>query len=563
MTLLLVFFFAQLWDHARSAKQALASLFLVGNFGAYRFSGGDYFDPNPNPLVHLWSLSAEEQIYLLVPLLMLVVLYLFKRIKMYRIFLTLTILFLLAQYTLFPDVFQLLGFQNVSGIIFYSPFSYIWKFAIGGLSYLAFERKSIINDQSKYRLILYSIIMLFILLSPKSITFLEVVIVPIGGLLLYGNYSIPAGNTIRQLLKYIGDRSYSVYLVHWPVIYVFSASPFFHYFSEVWRILLSLVSIFVLSEALYKYVEIRNLERFRTTDFPSKLIKKSILCFCIIPIIFSVIFMNISNTMNPLLSKEKFPDYAGSADPQCNRLQTGKACWYNHKDSQKIALLIGDSIAMGYSQAFIEQMKIQKLTAVTLGLLGCSFILPSDHLKSTSPELYSILGTKAGDNEVSCFDHNRNILEFISQFKPELIYLSQHSIDSENLEYLKINRESLELLRAQNISALNSRAKKLIVLGATPLFSSKVLIATPTIWKIHGRTTPVPLTDLEESYLADDQKMNELLSKSGIIYVSLVKYFCSKGECPLIQSQKRIYRDGSHISVFGSSLLKQVFRTYY
>jgi peptidoglycan/LPS O-acetylase OafA/YrhL len=45
------------------ARQAVSALLLVGNFAAYKYSG-DYFSPISNPLVHTWSLSVEEQIYI-------------------------------------------------------------------------------------------------------------------------------------------------------------------------------------------------------------------------------------------------------------------------------------------------------------------------------------------------------------------------------------------------------------------------------------------------------------------------------------------------------------------
>ena len=50
-------------DHERFARQGISTLFFGGNFGAYLFSQ-DYFSPNPNPLVHTWSLAVEQQFYI-------------------------------------------------------------------------------------------------------------------------------------------------------------------------------------------------------------------------------------------------------------------------------------------------------------------------------------------------------------------------------------------------------------------------------------------------------------------------------------------------------------------
>ncbi len=60
-------------DHQRFARQGIATILLVGNVSAYTYSGG-YFSPNPNPLVHTWSLSVEEQIYIILPLILMLVL---------------------------------------------------------------------------------------------------------------------------------------------------------------------------------------------------------------------------------------------------------------------------------------------------------------------------------------------------------------------------------------------------------------------------------------------------------------------------------------------------------
>jgi peptidoglycan/LPS O-acetylase OafA/YrhL len=50
-----IFLLGPIDDHQRFALQGIATVLLVGNVGAYKYSG-DYFSPNPNPLVHTWSL---------------------------------------------------------------------------------------------------------------------------------------------------------------------------------------------------------------------------------------------------------------------------------------------------------------------------------------------------------------------------------------------------------------------------------------------------------------------------------------------------------------------------
>lgn len=47
-----IFFLGPVADHQRFARQGMATIFLLGNIGGYKYSG-DYFSPNPNPLVIL------------------------------------------------------------------------------------------------------------------------------------------------------------------------------------------------------------------------------------------------------------------------------------------------------------------------------------------------------------------------------------------------------------------------------------------------------------------------------------------------------------------------------
>ncbi len=51
ISILLMFIFTPTTDQLLFIKQATFTLILLGNYGAYKYSG-DYFLPNPNPLVH-------------------------------------------------------------------------------------------------------------------------------------------------------------------------------------------------------------------------------------------------------------------------------------------------------------------------------------------------------------------------------------------------------------------------------------------------------------------------------------------------------------------------------
>ncbi len=133
-----IFLVGDLYDHERFAKQGLATLLLLGNIGAFRYSG-NYFSPNPNPLVHTWSLSVEEQIYLILPLIIILAAGI-KKPKVGKIFSAVYIV-LIISLVLFisPQLFNFLythvGVHDALAINFYSPFSRIWQFCLGAFIY--------------------------------------------------------------------------------------------------------------------------------------------------------------------------------------------------------------------------------------------------------------------------------------------------------------------------------------------------------------------------------------------------------------------------------------------
>ena len=220
-------------DHQRFAKQGIATLFLVGNLGAYRYSG-DYFSPNPNPLVHTWSLSLEEQIYLFLPILLIIILY--KSLKIVKV---VTYAFILISFisfisfllpTIMQPLYSLADIQIASQASFYSPIDRIWQFTLGGLAYLLLNKYSdkVLNISRIYHLALICGLLL-LLLTPFQIglknssvlaTFLTLAVIMFRSLKYIPDY-------ISTILEKLGNSSYSIYLVHMPILYLAKYSPVF------------------------------------------------------------------------------------------------------------------------------------------------------------------------------------------------------------------------------------------------------------------------------------------------------------------------------------------------
>lgn len=554
--------FCETWIFERLVQQGIASFLLLGNIGAYRYSGGDYFDINPNPLIHLWSLSAEEQIYIFVPILFLIIFSFRKHRKIVDpklILLALFVLGFVSQYYIFPNTLGELGFRNVNGLIFYLPSSHIWEFAVGGLAYLA--RSSSHNIFNKTYFKVFGVICLFSLitviycnfsfiLEPLLVTLLTSVVIISKAINLHSS-------KLTNILLWIGDRSYSIYLCHMPIIYFFHYSPYVTNLSTLISNFLIFISILLTTITLFNNFEQKYRGTHARNSDLSKLLVRNIIKFIALPLITLLMLLFWTSQTKWVLNESNRPVYASTTDTKCERLSSGNPCWYPAVGSRNISLLIGDSVSTGYADTFVAKSNLNGTTAVTLTLAGCQFITRN----SVSSSKYSVLtqnfNVKWAVNQKTCFDHNEGIIEFIKKYRPEKVFLSQHTVN-QDYSYLDISKFDLRELRIRNIIELNQITKKLVVIGAPPLLNSNISIAEQTLFKVFGDSSNVKFDKLQPDFIIEEEYMKLSSAKYGINYVSLKPIFCDKRICKVFE-KNWLYFDTTHLSTLGARKLFDIF----
>jgi peptidoglycan/LPS O-acetylase OafA/YrhL len=204
-------------QYIASAVASLFSLSWLSNFYFWSVAGYWAEDSITKPLLHTWSLSVEEQYYLIWPAMLWLAYRLGKRsgaittLIIVLVFGTLAAFWALAKY---PDAgFYLMPFR-------------IFEFAIGALIMFSERQIPSIFADILTILALGAILFSYWLFDGQSVVAALVVCLATAVLIQVGT-SVKITRRVlgNGLFKYIGDISYSVYLVHWPLIvfYIYSA----------------------------------------------------------------------------------------------------------------------------------------------------------------------------------------------------------------------------------------------------------------------------------------------------------------------------------------------------
>lgn len=203
-------------------KSVSASALSFSNFFFWSESG--YFDESTDfkPLLHMWSLGVEEQFYVVWPT---VLLLLFRWEKRSGRPMVLSSTIAILGGSLVWTVFSM---HHESESAFYLPHLRAWEFALGACLF-AYETRLPGKDRRRFGgahfaafiVGLCLVVLPCFLYSPETPFPGLTALIPCGGTLLVIASGAP-GSVGRILTNpvatFVGKISYSLYLVHWPII---------------------------------------------------------------------------------------------------------------------------------------------------------------------------------------------------------------------------------------------------------------------------------------------------------------------------------------------------------
>lgn len=360
LTLLASIFIVLPSELGQVVTQSIYSLLFANNIGFWMqnsyFSKSDF-----NPLLHLWSLGVEIQFYLIVPLLV----WFFSKS---RVFLFLTILGSFAACVFIVGISTKTSF-------FMMPLR-MWEFLIGFIvAYYLTNNGNVKFEKYRWAGLLGLVALCaipFIHVDGQTLSraqghpsFIALFVCLATGLVL--GFGIPKGlegNLISKFLAKIGDYSYSIYLVHFPIIVLYLYEPFSGtiLYPKAYSDKATLLVIIIFASILmHKFVETRRITKV------TKIYWLSLVSLVLLTGAAKI----APSTMYAQKEQNIFNGLEDRATYRCGKLSrilnpNAISCKINEGNFEKSVLLVGNSHADSIKMAFANTAGLHKFNTYFL-----------------------------------------------------------------------------------------------------------------------------------------------------------------------------------------------------
>ena len=505
-------------DLLEFSQSLMSSIFFSSNFFFWQNTGYFFTDNELKPLIHTWSLSVEEQFYILFPVFILICLRYFRKLIIPSLIIIFIISLILADIE---------SSDGSAGSFFLLP-TRAWELISGILCAIILKQNissSIFVREFLSFLGLTFIIFSILLFEEKMAHPGFITLIPVIGTMLIIIFS----NEDTFFYKILGNRifvfngliSYSLYMWHQPII------SFLSYSGEINSLFYKISIIFVLiiiSFLSWKFIELPARNKNILSNRTYYLI-----------ISFSMIIL-VAMSCIGILSKGLLSNYPEKDhNLLLNKNQYGKYVWKKSSNleskefsntSKKKILIIGDSFSQDLLNSFIEN---EYEDEIDLSWYNINF-------KCKKP----ILEIKCLSKNLKNQDNLKTLIRDADYILLTISWRDEHLPD-------------IDKIFSQD--ELNYFSKKVILVG-----SKQFGLINGRYW---SRKDLLKLKDSERRNLKTETSKklininNQMKNNFGKNFIDLIDIFCDENfGCSLFdQNSSLLSYDGSHLTKAGARYL--------
>jgi peptidoglycan/LPS O-acetylase OafA/YrhL len=529
------------------AEAAITSALCVSNI--YFWSEAGYWDIESafKPLLHTWSLSVEEQFYFVwPPLLMLVSRAKNRRIA--RIVLVATVGLASLLFTAY------LSRHHARATFYWMPWR-AFEFMIGAA---VIWLEAAVRPRGRLGLELMAagglamIIVSFLAYADHTPFPFPGALPPcIGTALLIwaGGSCRTSGLWTNRPMIWTGRISYSLYLVHWPLI-TYYAYWRYHPLSEFERIGL-VIGSFALAIPLNAFVENR-FKRSRAPAGPSDAVFLPSCAAVAVGIAVIALTAKLDDGWPWRLQREALnPAILAKLTPWC-RAGTGLC------DGPGTVALIGDSHADQFAGAVAESLKEAGLRGALYKTINACALMQDNYALDAldqRPIDQCRIGQQEWRNRIEAENPSLVILSSFWMYGVSNSFAARYVDDrSTEIPDLAQSRARFERKIAETVEWLTANKRKIVILGSTVLVDK-----SPA--DCYGRPNILHSLHCEKLNVVSDPEAQAYLSaffrklvadRSDVLYLDVASVLCDANPCPLAENGTSLYLDRHHLTPYGA-----------
>jgi len=532
ITLLSAYFFLPPTELQRLGQVSINSTISISNIFFWLEAG--YFDrlSEVKPLLHTWSLSVEEQFYLIWPSLIVLLYSLRKKIGLILGLTVLSLLSLFFALKIYP--------HNPNSVFFLTPYR-IYQFGIGALISITgyYEYKPYKNIFGLISII--GIGSLTVLVDGSSHLFYTAILPAVFG----GCFIISSQTKLMNSIfaswpfVWIGKRSYSIYLVHWPLIVLWKISTDME-FSELEKYTAIIASL-VLGHLLHTSVEKRFRYRASFSQNYKNNIIISVLVLSLINMVIAAHYWGNDGIPHRFQKMQQYSELEDKWNERIKELRMGRC-----------NLQIGKNKSSDFDEEICLNISAQKRNWLVFGdsyASGSYLIFKNEYpdinfLQATFPGCKIQTPSRLKGNEM-CDQVQAKVYNFIE------------SNDELEGVIISANWKKGHIYIPMEISNfIRENQKKVIVLSQRIKFKDRV----PTL-VVSTKTHDAAVSKCNEMLKNENFEINRNLEEqlSGkFTVIDMIKLQCPDGLCDIFDSQKNLlYLDDSHFTMEGVEFIGQ------